>query len=307
VPPSKITIAIQFEKGVLMHRFLIVAILSSAAFAQSPSSADSKPAQDPGDQIASKLEGPAVFLPDLPAMPRGKSTVIGGAIRDVDGVRDQLTLNVFGGRSMRVLFDERTQVFRDGQKASLRDLRAGDHVSVETILDGTTVFARSIHMLSQLPDGECQGQVVSYDRSKGELLVRDLLSPEPIKLHVSSATAILRQGQESSSGDLIAGTLISIHFQSDSTGQNVASKIAVLATPGSAFVFTGNVVFLDLHTGLLALVDPRDDKRYEISFDPNRFAIGRDVHEGTEVTVTANFDGAHYSASAVTVNPPASK
>jgi hypothetical protein len=162
-------------------------------------------------------------------------------------------------------------------------------------------------MLSQLPDGECQGQVVSYDRSKGELLVRDLLSPEPIKLHVSSATTILRQGQESSSGDLIAGTLISIHFQSDSTGQNVASKIAVLATPGSAFVFTGNVVFLDLHTGLLALVDPRDDKRYEISFDPNRFAIGRDVHEGTEVTVTANFDGAHYSASAVTVNPPASK
>jgi hypothetical protein len=290
-----------------MVRFLIVAILSSVAFAQSPSSADSKPAQPPEDQIASKLEGPAVFLPDLPAMPRGKSTVIGGAIRNVDGVRDQLTLNVFGGRSMRVLFDERTQVFRDGQKASLRDLRAGDHVSVETMLDGTTVFARSIHMLSNLPDGECQGQVVSYDRSNGELMVRDSLSPEPVKLHVSSATKIVRQGQESSSGDLIAGTLISTHFQADSTGKNVASTIAVLATPGNAFVFSGNVVFLDLHRGLMALVDPRDDKRYEISFDPDRFAISRDVHEGTDVTVTANFDGARYAASAVTVNAPASK
>jgi len=293
--------------GVLMGRVLIVAILSAVALAQQPSSTGSKPAQDPADQIASKLEGPAVFLPDLPAMPRGKSTVIGGAIRDVDGVRDQLTLNIFGGRSMKVLFDARTQVYRDGAKASPRDLRAGDHVSVETMLDGTAVFARSIHMLSNLPEGECQGQVVSYDRGSGELRVRDSLSPQPIKLHVSSATTILRQGQESSSGDLLAGMLISIQFQADSTGQNVARKIAVLATPGSAFVFSGNVVFLDLHRGLMALVDPRDDRHYEISFDPNRFSISRDVHEGTDVTVTANFDGSRYAASAVTVNPPASK
>jgi len=288
-----------------MGRFLLVILVSTAAFAQQPLSADLKSAQKSGDQLASKLEGPVVFLPDLPAMPRGKSTVIGGSIREVDGVRDQLTLNIFGGRGMKVLFDARTQVYRDGQKASLRDLRAGDHVSVETMLDGTTVFARSIHMLSQLPEGECQGQVMSYDRGNGELMVRDSLSPKPIKLHVSSATTIVRQGQDSSSGDLIAGTLISIHFQADNGGQNVARRIAVLATPGSNFVFSGNVIFLDLHQGLMALVDPRDDKRYEISFDPDHFVISRDVHEGTAVTVTANFDGARYSASAVTVNPSA--
>jgi Domain of unknown function (DUF5666) len=290
-----------------MVRFFIIAILSGVAVAQMPSPADVKSAQISDDQIASKLEGLAVFLPDLPALPRGKSTVIGGSIREVDGVRDQLTLNIFGGHSMKVLFDARTQVYRDGLKGSLRDLHAGDHVSVETMLDGTTVFARSIHMLSHLPDGECQGQVVSYDRSNGELMVRDLLSPEPIKLHVSSATTIVGQGQAVSSGTLIAGTLISIHFQADSAGRNVASKIAVLATPGSAFVFSGNVVFLDLHRGLMALVDPRDDKRYEISFDPERFAMSRDVHEGTEVTVSASFDGARYAASAVTVNPPSNK
>jgi hypothetical protein len=290
-----------------MRRFLIVVILSSAAFAQSPLTADSKSAQEPDDQIPSKLEAPSVAMPDLPAMPRGKSTVIGGSIREVDGVRDQITLNVFGGRAMKVLFDERTQVYRDGLQAPLRDLHAGDHVSVETVLDGTTVFARSIHMLSQLPEGECQGQVLRYDRSKGELIVRDLLSPEPIKLRVSSTTTIIREGQESSSGVLNAGTLISIRFQADRDGQNVASKIAVLATPGSAFVFSGNVTFLDLHTGLLVLEDPRDDKRYEIAFDPAHFAISRDVHEGTDVTVTASFDGARYSASAVRVNPPAGK
>ncbi len=290
-----------------MGRFLFVAILSGVALAQSSSSVDSKAAADPNDRLASKLEGPSVFLPDVPDVPKGKSSVIGGAIRNVDGVRDQLTLNVFGARTMKILFDERTQVYRDGLKASLRDLRAGDHVSVETMLDGTTIFARSIHMLSQLPEGECQGQVLSYDPGDGELLVRDSLSPAPIKLHVSSATRISHQGRESSSADLSPGTLISADFQADNAGKNVARSIAVLATPGSTFVFTGSVVFLDLHAGQLALLDPRDNKRYEISFDPDRFAISRDVHEGSDVTVTANFDGTRYSARAVTVNPPASK
>lgn len=286
-----------------MRHLLIVTILGGVAFAQQPAGVQANTTHEAGAQLASNLEAPAVFLPDLPAMPRGKSTVIGGSIRNVDGVRDQLTLNIFGGRSMKVLYDARTQVYRDGQKVALRDLRKGEHVSVETMLDGTTVFARSIHMLSKMPEGESQGQVVSYDRSTGELEVRDSLSPEPIKLHISPSTQIVRQGQESTGGDLVAGTLITIQFQADNSGKNVASKIAVLATPGSAFVFTGKVVFLDLHTGVLALVDPRDDKRYEISFDPGHFPVSRDIHEGSTVTVTANFDGVRYAASALTVNP----
>lgn len=286
-----------------MRHLLIVTILGGVAFAQQPAGVQANTTHEAGAQLASNLEAPAVFLPDLPAMPRGKSTVIGGSIRNVDGVRDQLTLNIFGGRSMKVLYDARTQVYRDGQKVALRDLRKGEHVSVETVLDGTTVFARSIHMLSKMPEGESQGQVVSYDRSTGELEVRDSLSPEPIKLHISPSTQIVRQGQESTGGDLVAGTLITIQFQADNSGKNVASKIAVLATPGSAFVFTGKVVFLDLHTGVLALVDPRDDKRYEISFDPGHFPVSRDIHEGSTVTVTANFDGVRYAASALTVNP----
>ena len=131
-------------------------------------------------------------------MPQGKSTVIGGAIRGVDRVRDQFTLNVFGGRTLKVLFDERTQVYRDGLKGALRDLRAGDHVSVETVLDGTTVFARSIHLLSVLPEGECQGQVLNYDPGDRELTVRDVLSREPVELRVPAGTAIVRQGQAAS-------------------------------------------------------------------------------------------------------------
>ncbi len=190
-----------------MRHLLIVTILGGVAFAQQPATVQPNATHESGPQLASNMEAPAVFLPDLPAMPRGRSTVIGGSIRNVDGVRDQLTLNIFGGRSMKVLYDARTQVYRDGQKVALRDLRTGEHVSVETMLDGTTVFARSIHMLSKMPEGESQGQVVSYDPSTGELEVRDSLSPEPVKLHISPSTQIVRQGQESTSRDLVAGNI----------------------------------------------------------------------------------------------------
>src|SRR5215471_6194274 len=129
---------------------------------------------------------------DLLAMPKGKSTVIGGMISGVDPVADRLTLKVFGGKQMKILFDERTQVYRDGAKSSLRDLRTNDRASVETMQDGDTVFARSIHMLSRSPEGDCHGQIVSYDPGGGVLTVSESLSPEYIKLIVPAGTAIVR-------------------------------------------------------------------------------------------------------------------
>ena len=58
---------------------------------------------------------------------------------------------------MKILYDERTQVYRDGVKAPLSDLHAQDHASIQTVLDGTKIFALSIHMLSKAPEGECPG------------------------------------------------------------------------------------------------------------------------------------------------------
>ncbi|MGA1984983.1 MAG: DUF5666 domain-containing protein [Candidatus Sulfotelmatobacter sp.] len=297
-----------------MGRFLAVAILSSAAFAQSASSAGSMTAQDQGAQrvSVSMLEGGLGGSPGLPTLPSGRSTVIGGAIRGVDHVRDQFTLNVFGGQKFKIVFDARTQVFRNGLKSTLLDLHPGDHVSVETVLDGTTVFARSIHVLSEVPEGECQGQVLNYRPDDGELTVRDVLSHEPFKLHVPAGTSIVGQGQAASSADrglsaLATGTLVSVKFQSDNKGHGVASLIVILATPGTAFVFVGNVAFLDLHLGQLVLVDPRDGKRYEVSFDSARFPMSRELHEGADVTVTADFDGARYVASAIAINAPSDK
>jgi len=290
-----------------MRNMYIWILLSGAAFAQLAALNSSSGGLNPSpnvvkDESAPAVEGAPMILPDLLAMPNGKATVIGGSVRQVDRVRDQLILSVYGGHTIKVLFDGRTQIYRDGVKTSLADLRDGDQISVETVLDGTAVFVRSIHMLSRLPEGQSQGQILNYDRGRGEIVLRDPLSPQSFKLRVTSNTQIVREGQESSSSaDLTVGSLVAVTFQPE-RGENVASKISLLATPGTSFTFTGTVTFLNLRSGTLAVLDPRDNKRYEISLDPSRLNISRDLREGSDVTVNAEFDGNRYSARSLTVN-----
>lgn len=296
-----------------MSRLLTVVVLSSVACFSSPWAGAQA---DQNTKVQAMLAsdtvtgGPSTVsaLPPLPTVPRGRSTVIGGVVRSVDPVRDQMTLNVFGGRSMKILFDERTQVYRDGKKSPVESLRPGDHASVETILDGTDVFAESVHMLSSAPQGQCQGQVLSYNSGTGELMVRDGLTQEPIRLTVPANASIARTGQPAftatnlGSGDLMRGALVAVSFAANNQGGGIANQITILATPGSGFIFSGNIAFLDMHAQTLVVLDPRDDKSYKINFDPAQFPVSHQLHEGTHVTVKANFDGSQYVASEITAN-----
>jgi hypothetical protein len=244
---------------------------------------------------------------DLLTPPRGKSTVMGGTISSVDPIADRLTLKVAGGRAIRILYDERTEVYRDGVKGNLRDLRANDHASVETMLDGTTIFARSIHMLSQSPEGEARGQILSYDAGTRQLTLNESLSREAIKLQVPAETTIVRQGQAASApgaagaADLVKGTLISAKFNSNNSGAGVTSEIAILAVPGSRLTFTGTISHLDLHARQLVITDAQDDQSYKICFEPSAFPVAHDLHEGGRVKVIAEYDGSGYQARDITV------
>lgn len=284
-------------------------ILSGMAFSQAFSSQGSNSAKEliSATPDPTGLAAPVNLAPDLPAVPRGKATVIGGYIRNVDQLRDELTLNIFGGHAMKIFFDQRTHIFRDGQPASLNDLRPGERISVETLLDGDTIFARSIHSLTQSIDGQCHGQVLSFDAAKRELLVRDGLAPQPIKVEVPASATIVGEGQQTASPSaLVRGALVAVTFRSDGDGRAIANKIDVLASPGSAFVFNGIVSFLDVHRGVLVLSDPRDQSHYEISFDPHSTIRGS-LRQGEGVTVTAGFNGDHYAAKQIVINSPASK
>lgn len=285
----------RFVHSFLIGAVTVVQVSISTSLPAQPSASSDPPAPAAG----------SADLPPMPALPKGESTIMGGAIRKVDPVLDRFTLDIFGQRPLRIEFDQRTQLFRNGVKIPLRELGPADHASVQTALDGTKVFAESIHILTQAPEGECQGVVRSFDSGSGTLSIDSGLSPRPVKLFVSGETAIVRSGQpefkaaQSGRTDLVQGTLINVTFTPDLHGRSVARHITVLAVPGSRFIFGGTISFLDMSSGSLVLMDSRDGKSYQIFFNRNRFPSAAKLHVGEKVTITASFEGSRYEASLI--------
>ncbi len=243
---------------------------------------------------------PASLLPDLPALPRAKASLIGGSIQKVDHVRDQLTLQIFGGGRMKVLFDPRTHIYAGQTTGSALDLRPGDRVYVDTILDGSAIFARNIHIAGAV-SGKSQGVVISYRADRGELVLRDLLSPDAIRLRFTPRTQVVQDGHSAFASQLVPGTLVDVNFAAQKNDRE-AQRVSILAVPGSDFTFAGQVVSLDLHLGLLVLQSATDHKTYEIYLDPSTVAIDDRLRAGAEVSTVANFDGSRYVARSLTVN-----
>jgi hypothetical protein len=244
---------------------------------------------------------PASLLPDLPALPHAKASLIGGTIRKVDRVRDQLTVQVFGGGKMKIMFDPRTQILQAGAKASAPDLHPGDRVYVDTILDGSTIFARNIRLSGFASGGNSQGVVKSYSMDKGELVLQDVLSPNPVKLHINARTKVVQGDHAASAAQLVPGTLVTVYFATQKDGRD-AQQISILAVPGTDFTFGGQVISLDLHVGLLVLLSSSDHKTYEIYLDPSVVSVDDRLRAGADVTTTAKFDGSRYVARDLIVN-----
>jgi hypothetical protein len=258
------------------------------------------------DPLASKSAVPPASTvagsTDVPSLPKGKSTIFGGQIRNVDQVRDQIVLSVYGEKPMKILYDERTQVFRDGTRIPLHDLTPTDRVSVQTTLDGAKIFAVSIHILSNSPQGNFQGRVEDYDPQSGMLTLTGSYTGNSFRLEVTKDTTVTREGQQSFTAqnrgqfDLVRGALLAVTFQSGGKGQGIAKDITVLATPGSSFVFSGNITSLNLAAGWFVVTDPRDDKSYQIYFDEHDSNASK-LKRGDHVRISADYDGTRYVAT----------
>jgi len=245
---------------------------------------------------------PASLLPDLPSLPKANASLIGGTIGKLDRVRDQIMVQVFGGGKMTIAYDTRTHIYHDGVEASASDLHQGDRVYVETILDGSTVFARNIRTKTSTVAGESQGIITSYRYEKGEMEIRDALSPRPVKVRVTSQTRIIEGNHVSSASKLAPGTLVGIKFGPRQDGSEVAREISVLAVPGASFTFVGQVTAIDLRLGLLAITSSTDHKTYEIYLDPSVVGVDENLRPSADVTVLTRFQDNRYVARSVTVN-----
>ena len=282
-------------RGAVVAISAMIAIAPAVSRGQAPHA----PAQQPDMKSAFATADFSV----LPSMPQGRSTSLGGQITKLDPVLDQFTLRIAGRPPMKIYFDERTQVYRNGVRIPLRDLRSEEHASVQTALEGENVFAISIHMLSDLPGGECRGNVLEYNAETKELSISSSMSAEPIRLLLRDDTKVARQGQSAfvakSAGlsDLVSGALVAVSFEVSERGRGVAHQVTVLAMPGSSFVFTGKLVSLDMHAGQMMMIDPRDQKSYQVSFNPEQLPASENLHVGDLVRVNASFDGKRYEAA----------
>jgi hypothetical protein len=261
--------------------------------------------------VAENAPSPSTLdVPAIPPAPRGPSTIFGGAIATLDPVRDRLTLRLPSQRPMTIFFDERTKVFRNGKRVRLGELETAHSASVETTLEGSHLFALSIHLLSGAQQGEFQGRVVAYDAATGQMRVEVDGTSAPFNLRVSPETQIVREGQARSAttpegtGDLVNGTLVSLDFIPSGNQTPAASQIRVLALPGMTFVFRGKVSSLDEHLGRMVLTDPVDEKSYQLFFNAASLPSSQELHLADSLRVTADYDGTHYVVRTIETTKP---
>lgn len=302
---------LKFAIGCALFTPFVFAQTSSdpgAAMVSPPSAGSIQPANiQPGqpapDEKANEtaiVADPASLIPDLPALPPNKATLVGGKLEKLDRVRDEVTVHVFGGGRVKVFFDPRTKVYRGQKEVTIADLKQGERIYLDTMLDGDTVFARNIRLSPAAAQGQSQGILLKHDND--ELTVRDGLAPTSVRIHLTPATRILFEGRQVDTSKLRPGSLISVDFDSQGNGHDTAREISILALPGARYTFVGQVVHLDLRAGLLVLNSSIDHKTYEIHLNPQS-TPDDNLQAGAKVTIIANFEDSRYVARSVSINP----
>ena len=241
---------------------------------------------------------------DLPPLPKGQVSLIGGTVIRLDPVRDKITLRAFGGRDLTINFDVRTCVTRGETLASMRDVKAGMRVYADTILNDGRIFAKTVRVSTNSPLGESQGQITSYDPNKRILRVRDAISSRGFDVQITANTDIRASGQPVQAVELRNGALVKVVFKSGPDTTNLAEKIDLLAQKGGTVTFSGKILSIDLRNGYVTLVEPESQNTFDVGLDSIPEASRNQLKEGADVTVRARFDGTKYQAESVEPIPP---
>jgi hypothetical protein len=240
---------------------------------------------------------------DVPALPKGNVTVVGGTVAKIDQIRNRMVVEPFGGgEKLKVTFDERTRIFRDGTETTQMGIHKGDRVYVDSMLDGSKVFARNVRVQSQAGPADASGQIEALNLNSGVLTLRDQLSAEPVNFRVDSGTVAKHDGKQIGLAEVKSGSLVTLTFAPGGRARGVVKEISILAVPGTSFTFAGKVTFLDLRSKALAVENVSDGKTYDISFDPPAVEGRENLTVGSQVTIVAAFTGSGYVAQSLTVH-----
>ena len=273
---------------------------SSRASQASPQTAQAPTTSGTKDEEPSNAGDP---LLDVPALPKGNVSLIGGTVAKIDQIRNRLVVEPFGGGDrVKLAFDERTHIFRDGAETTQMAIHKGDRIYVDTMLVKNRVFARNIRVQSQIGAADASGQVEAFDVNNGILTLRDQLSAEPVSFHVERGTVVNRDGRPATLAEVKQGSLVTLKFAPGGRARGVVKEISLIAVPGTSFTFAGRVTHLDLRNATLAVQNQSDGKTYDINFDPAKVEGRENLAIGSQATVVATFTGSGYKAENITIN-----
>jgi len=259
----------------------------SAALPQGPAA---RPSPDGGDPLL-----------DLPPLEHNRVTLMGGVVLAMDEVLNRMTFRPFGtGQQLEVHFDTRTHFYLDGKPILERNIQKGQRVYLDTMLNRNRVFAKTIWLRTTAENGVGRGQIVRFDPEKRSLTVRDELSEQEVKFRLTKQTRIQKNGGPGSEKDLVEDALVDLGFGP----QRDLETVAVLASPGSAFVFLGRVAYLDLSQKMISVDNRSDGQKYDISVEAIATSLLRKFREGQDVRVSATFEGDRYRARKIDSVPP---
>ncbi|HWK30454.1 MAG TPA: hypothetical protein VNR20_00070 [Terriglobales bacterium] len=235
-------------------------------------------------------------------LPKKKLSLIGGTVKEIDPIRNRMTVDIYGGKQMKLIFDDRTKVTRNGADVNPLIIRKGDRVYLDTQLaSGNKIFAKQIQIVTKFEAADLNGQIVNFDPKTRTIELRDQLSAAPFRFTVDQDAAITANGGKAATqADLQPGALVMAHFNNGQGGRGTIRDINIIAAPGAEFTLYGRVNHLDLRSGVLAVQNKADDKAYEVKFSPAQFKVD-DLAIGSEVAVTAKFNGQDYVAQSLNV------
>ena len=283
---------------VAMTRFLLaMALIAGSAQAQVAAPALSPAVSDGTGPPRAAAVADSLF----PARELGgRVGLVRGVLKRLDPIHDQMLIHVFGGGNLRIAFDARTQLLSENAPTHLISIPAGSVVSVDTVIDGGKLFARSVRTGSSNAV-ELNGQVVRYDAAKSQLTLRDPMSPNNVSLRITSTTTVNNQGHPTSPQALSPGMLVRVQLSST---RNEAQNVEILAERGSSFTFEGRIVAVDLRSHVLAMSNNSDQSVHELAIGSlDNVSLGL-LREGADVSVQAEFDGDRYNARTVTLVSP---
>jgi len=290
--------------GIFQKRLLLVSLLGLSVTALAQSSTPVPAAND----SAAPAKAPATAredydpLLDPPPLPHNRVTLMGGTVTNVNEIQNRITVKPFGGKQrLRMDFDMRTHIFLDGQAGSERDLKVGQRVYLDTMLNGSQVFAKSIWIRSGFGNGNARGQILDFDSRTNTLTLRDEVASQPVHFRLDPAAVIHNGSQTGSLADLKPGSLVEVSFDSGKANSGVVRELSLLATPGSSFTFLGTITYIDVSQKLISVANQNDGKNYDIYLESLPSSILQSLHEGSEAAVSALFDGRRYVAQKVDV------